>query len=464
VSNPVDVIVLTYNRADYLAEMVDALEQRTHWPYRLTAVDNASGPETRQWLRRNRARFHRIIWNRVNEHLAAHQRGIEATTSELFVLSDADLLPHPPTTDGCWLTRLVALAGRHPDFGMIAARLDSVTEARNGRLEPAALVDGELLETPTGMWLALMRRTALRVPFISDGITAYALRRRGYRVGVASGVMCTHLGDRDPQRHPDYLARKRSGLGVTYPAYSELSRSGRPPRLRELAIAAPVLAALERHAIEPADVVELSASRWPVLPAADPRVEACVRGRAVAQARCTYSERPPLHAGGARAVAVACAQRHDERLLADACASAAEWVVLATRETIPLLPAGWSIVDERPGPHPMWWRLAAHASRGRWSRALRHSTVEHREGWLRTLRAACFGDEPAFRVYVLRRTEPLGAATERWRDTATAARPPAWRAPTPSPAQHLCGIATKGLRLVRVERALRNRGDPRTPT
>ena len=98
-AEPVDIILLAYNRLDYLREMVDALERETRWPYRLTVVDNMSGPETRNWLRAHRARFHQVIFNERNEHLAGYQRGVARTSSELFVVSDADVLPpRPPTT------------------------------------------------------------------------------------------------------------------------------------------------------------------------------------------------------------------------------------------------------------------------------------------------------------------------------------------------------------------------------
>jgi hypothetical protein len=225
--------------------------------------------------------------------------------------------------------------------------------------------------------------------------------------------------------------------------------------LRELALAAPVLAALERHAIEPTEVVELSREKWPVLAGADPRVEACVRGREVAAARYTYRDRPPLRAGGAPAVAVLATHRHDPEVLADACACAAEWVVLASTDTAPALSAGWSIVDELPGTHPVCWRLTARASRGRLRRALGHSTTEHREHWLRMLQAACFGDEPAFRIYVLRRGQPLRATPERWSDASSEPRAPRWQPPLGGPGVRLGGVATKALRLVRAEWALR---------
>jgi GT2 family glycosyltransferase len=81
VAEPVDIILLSYNRLEFLAQMVEALEERTVWPHRLTIVDNASGPETRQWLRENAARFHQIIWNERNEHLAGFQRASRRPTA-----------------------------------------------------------------------------------------------------------------------------------------------------------------------------------------------------------------------------------------------------------------------------------------------------------------------------------------------------------------------------------------------
>ena len=50
-AEPLDIILLTHNRLAHLVATVDALEARTVSPYRLTVVDNASGPEVRNWHR-----------------------------------------------------------------------------------------------------------------------------------------------------------------------------------------------------------------------------------------------------------------------------------------------------------------------------------------------------------------------------------------------------------------------------
>jgi hypothetical protein len=431
VTGPIDIILLSYNRLDYLIEMVDALEQRTRLPYRLTIVDNASGPQTRQWLREHRTRFEHLVFNPVNEHLAGHARGIAATSSELFVLSDADLVPHEPEGERCWLTALVELAERHPDFALIGTRLDSVSEARNARLESAPLVDGEILETPTGVWLNLMRRSALRVPFMSDGITCYALRRAGYRVGIAASVHATHLGDLDPERHPDYLARKvaASGWGVTYPDYPELSRAARPPSLIQLALAAPVLAAADMVGIGAEEIVELAGAEGATASAAEPlvRLAAAV---------------PP---GAARAVAVI---DPTPQVLAAAFAGAQEWVLVSAGTRPPAEPAGWRLALELPAVTPALERFARAAGR-RWNTIVARSTVEHRESWLAVFRAACFGEEMPRRVYALRRDEPLAPEGE-----ISAALDPR-RGPRAPRRRVLGPLATKAFRLLRAEWHLR---------
>lgn len=398
-AEPVDIILLSYNRLEFLVAMVEALEARTLWPYQLTVVDNASGPQTRQWLRENSGRFRQIVWNGRNEHLAGLQLGIAATASELFVVSDADLVVSEPTAAGCWLTRLVALAERHPDFGLLGVRLDSISEARNAHLEHAPLIDGELLETDPGVWLNLIARSALKISYMGDGITCHALRRSGYRVGIAADIYATHLGDADPQRHPDYLARKQaaSGWRTTYPAYPELRSAGRAPTLSELAKAAPVLAALERHGIAALDTIELCAP-YAVLAAVQPEIEAYA-----------WDEETP----GARAVAILDPPPSAAQTVARAFALAGEWVIVLASVVVPKAPSEWTLADEQPGTNATLFRLAALASRPRWRNRLLYSTTEHRDGWLAVFRAGCFGDDVPLRVYVFCREAPPSQAASR---------------------------------------------------
>jgi hypothetical protein len=437
VNVPIDIILLSYNRLDYLERMVDSLEQRTRAPYRLTIVDNVSGARTRQWLRDNAERFHQVIWNERNEHLAAFDRAIKATQSDPFVISDADLVVSEPTPEGCWLARLLALAERHADFGLIGVRLDSVSAARNARLEAAPLIDGELLETPTGVWLNLIRREALRVPYMSDGITCHALRRAGYRVGIAANIYATHLGDEDPHRHPDYLARKQeaSGWRTTYPDYPELEQAAAPPTLEAIALAAPLLAALGSAGVEPAETADIG-------------------GELAAVDRHVWTL--PAEASGVLARAVV-AVSPDPQALARAFAHSGELVVvLAPAAPPPQAPAGWQLIREEPGPQPVMLDLARLAGRPRWRRRLLYSTTEYAPEWLAVFADAAFGDEGSLRVYAFRsdRPRPIEAAP------APGGAAPKRLNPPLAPRRRRVGpLVTKLRRLLRAEWALfRSRG------
>ena len=289
---------------------------------------------------------------------------------------------------------------------------------------------------------------------MSDGITSYSIKRSGFRVGVAANVLSTHLGDQDPQRHPDYLARKQaaSGLGTVYPDYPELARASRPPLLRELGLAAPVLAALQAHGVGAEETVELSREAWPPIGAADPSIEACVRSTPTAAARWTYAARPPLAAGGARAVAVVCAETLDRELLGDALATGGEFVFLLSPSAPPEKLDGWTLLEEQSGLATAIERLAGLGSSPQWQRMLSFSTLEQRRHWLATMRAGCFDGPSRLRVYVLRRNDPLPAAVSRWDESvggaATPTTPP-WRAPVRR--ARVGPLLTKASRLVRAE-------------
>ena len=336
-------------------------------------------------------------------------------------MSDADLVVSAPTSEGCWLTRLLSLAAGHDDFGLIGVRLDSVSAARNASLESAPQIDGELLETPTGVWLNLIRRSALRVPYMSDGITCHALRRAGYRVGIAANIYATHLGDGDAERHPDYLARKQaaSGWRTTYPRYPELADVSAPPTLEQVALAAPLLAALEAAGIDPADAASESA-----VALVEPRVGGI---------------------GPARAIL---AIEPDQAALERAFTLAGELVLVLGATAQPPAPDGWQLIREEPGPHPVLLRLARLASRPRWRARLLYSTVEHRANWIAVFRAGAFGDGTPLRIYAYRAEHPRAVERPAQRPQPRADGLPRLRR------RRVGELATKLRRLLRAEWAL----------
>jgi hypothetical protein len=422
-SDVTDIILLTHNRLDHLVATVDALESRTREPIRITVVDNASGPALRNWLSANRDRFHKIVLRPANEHVPAFQHGIDATTSDPYVVSDPDIVV--PDLQPCWLARLRDLVDSHPDFGLIGVGLDQANRPpvlEPEVIDPNTVVDGAIVEAGVGTVMQMIRREALITPYRSDWRTCTDVRRAGWRVGWAGEIRAVHLGWDDYRLHPAHLASKHLHYGV----YREVDLIERPPTLTELALAGPALALTRRDGVPDSSVLELT-WRAPALGAAVP-ASLCV-------------ERPdpaalPLADGAAGAVVLVDppAGRGAE-LLAEATRVAARIVIaIADLERFDggtageLAPAGWTGHESHgPGDVPLALAETADAD-PRIAGLLGVATLEDRERWLRLFAEGAFGVGRR-RLWVWRRDEPAAMPPRVVFDPA-AVRP--WR-PVPAP-------------------------------
>ncbi len=96
----------------------------------------------------------------------------------------------------------------------------------------------------------------------------------------------------------------------------------------------------------------------------------------------------------------------DPAALERAFTFAGELVLVLAAIAPPRAPDGWQLIREEPGPHPVLLRLARLASRPRWRARLLYSTVEHRANWIAVFRAGAFGDGTPLRVYAYRAEHP----------------------------------------------------------
>ena len=419
---PVDIVIVTHDRLDYLERTVEALLKRTPEPIRLTLVDNASGPDVRNWIAERRELFEHVLLLPRNEHQPAFQRGIELTASDPYLVTDPDLVV--PELEPSWLARLLELMERHPDFGLIGLGLDPANRPpvlAPESLEP--LVDGELVEGSVGTWFQAIRRDALRIPYTKDSHACRAVRATGYRVGWAPGIRAFHLGWDDHERYPAHLAAKHADP-VTYTNYREVGLIARPPALGELALAAPVAAELRAAGIPDGAVLELAWSE-PVLGA--------VLEDVVTVAAPTLPL--PLEEGAAAAVVLVDAPR---AAIDEAVRLASRLVVLVgDLEAVggagadEFAPEGWSGV-ERSGIGALPLALARAGDELEAMRThRRYTTLEDRERWLAFFAAGAFGESER-RLFVLRRDE-RAVPLERVRGAEGLARwrPPAREVPTP---------------------------------
>jgi GT2 family glycosyltransferase len=402
-AEPIDIVLLTFNRLDYLIETVDALEARTREPYRLTIVDNASGADVRTWLAENRHRFHQIILRPANEHLPAFQHGIEATTSDPYILAEPDLIV--PDLEPCWLGRLRGVLDAHPDFGIVGMGLDEGNRPSvlgPEEIDPATVVDGDLVEGNLGMWFQMIRREALVVPYELDAQACEAVRSAGYRVGWTHSLRAWHLGWDDYKRHPGHLASKHPKANKAYSHYREIELIERPPTLAELANAGPIVAQTRAAGVPDAAVLELS---W-----SGPAVAAALSDSVGIEA----PEHVELAPGAAGAVALVDppADRADALLASAFRAAAGVVVALAPISTFggrfadDLAPDDWT-GRELPGPAAVPLALAAAGDGdAALQEHLGYRTLDERDHWLAVFAAGAFGNG-ARRLWVWERDAPL---------------------------------------------------------
>ncbi len=394
-----DIVLLTHNRLEHLVATVGALEQRTRAPYRLTVVDNASGPEVRNWLDQNRARFHQLILLPANEFLSSLNVGIAATTSDPYMVSDPDLVV--PDLDPCWLTTMRGIMDRHPDFGLLGIGLDQanlppVQEAES--IDPAEIVDGEIVERAVGSVFTLIRRDALRSAYLDDWATCESVARADYRYGWARNVRAIHLGWDDFKLYPGHLAAK-----LPYGEYREVQMIERPPTLAELALAGPAVAETRRAGVPDAAVLELTWSQ--------PAIAAALPG-AVA-VREPHPGPLPFAEGAAGAVVLVDppAERSAE-LIREACRVAAGPVIaIASLAQVGARAAGELAPDGRTGreavgPGDVSLALAAHAeSDPAIAQQVGVRTLDDRERWLALFAAGAFGASER-RLWIFERETP----------------------------------------------------------
>jgi len=117
---PVDILLLTYMRLPFLKTVIRAIEERTNYPYRLIVIDNGSTDGTRWWIKRMcGGRIWKHVFNEKNIWISdAFAKGFKRVESRLFVETQDDRIP--PKREPCWLTRLVELIDKHPEYATIS--------------------------------------------------------------------------------------------------------------------------------------------------------------------------------------------------------------------------------------------------------------------------------------------------------------------------------------------------------
>lgn len=125
---PVNITMVTYNRADFTRRSIDSIVETAGYPFELTVVDNASTDGTVELLRDLQARgaVHRLILNAENAGVAyAANQGWAAGGSLHYMKIDNDIV----FTKAGWLSAIVDMCDALPDAGAVAYNFETTSYA-----------------------------------------------------------------------------------------------------------------------------------------------------------------------------------------------------------------------------------------------------------------------------------------------------------------------------------------------
>lgn len=203
---PIDIVITAFKRPQMTMETIRYIKERTKYPYRLFLIDNGGNEEAKIEYVND---FFLIIDPNYNVGIhCAWNMALAITASKYFITCDNDILP--PDIEPDWLTQLVGLMDKRPDYGAIALQPHKFIG-----LEPSVYPDdGEIISTPmTGAVLRLLRRDAVWKSggwekFVrssrnhEESTICSRLQAAGYKFGYTSKMKAFHMfgteGESDP--------------------------------------------------------------------------------------------------------------------------------------------------------------------------------------------------------------------------------------------------------------------------
>jgi len=137
---PVNILLVTYQRIHFLERTIKAIRARTFYPNQVLVIDNGSTDGTKEYLKHQKVvgniADHVFLSENIGQPQALNElfkfmleRDEKRPTQDYFVTTQDDLIP--PDLRPCWLERLVHLMQKHePDYGSVCMRIE-----RTARLE-----------------------------------------------------------------------------------------------------------------------------------------------------------------------------------------------------------------------------------------------------------------------------------------------------------------------------------------
>ena len=197
---PIDICITTWKREWMTSACLRSLELNTRTPHRLIIVDNGSDPGFQSnWLCGTADVYIKLDHNQGLEY--AKHLAMKFVKSPLFVSMDNDIMVyHYPNCEEDWLSRLISLMAKHPEYKAIAPKPQILVGTGMYMFETeeeivpfhhvpgyARLMDTQCVRE-TGAWNGLREGRGHEELWIGDEFS-----KRGWKMGWANKVECWHL-------------------------------------------------------------------------------------------------------------------------------------------------------------------------------------------------------------------------------------------------------------------------------
>lgn len=196
----IDVVITTWKR-EWMTELcMMALRNNTTTPYRLIIIDNGSSPHSQTSYLHKSDIYIKMDKNYGLEHIK--HVAMQFVESELFISMDNDILVYKYDPD--WLSQLINLMNKYPEYGAIACRPQVLVADTMYHFD----IEDELVDFPRIPGYARIMRTAWvnevgawkdkRPSRGQEEIwIAEKFKEKGYKIAWANNIECWHLFGRE---------------------------------------------------------------------------------------------------------------------------------------------------------------------------------------------------------------------------------------------------------------------------
>lgn len=225
-----DIVITAWKREWMTNSCLMAIRQNTRTPFRIILIDNGSDLDWQENFVELADVYVKLDKNYGLEY--AKNLGMQFVESELFISMDNDILPYKYEPD--WLSQLISLMNKYPQYGAIALRPQvlvgtamSTFDSQEEVIEfPHVPGYGRIMRTDlvreTGAWNDKRPLRGHEEMWIGQ-----KFRDMGYKMGWAKDVKCYHLWGKEGEDMWGYKDTE-SGHNPVWPImkndYDEIER------------------------------------------------------------------------------------------------------------------------------------------------------------------------------------------------------------------------------------------------